>query len=72
MVGKTGFIKRQTLDLNHNRVESYSVNQSVLGRMLNYGTVVVRGTGAGVTKFSGVDNPLMYRKKAAELADQQA
>ncbi|HEX7720140.1 MAG TPA: PH domain-containing protein [Woeseiaceae bacterium] len=70
VVGKTGFIRRQTLDMNHNRVESYSVDQNVLGRMLNYGTVVVRGTGSGMTSFPQVVDPLAYRRKAAELADQ--
>ena len=39
VVHKTGFIKRQTFEMSLDKVESVDVNQSILGRILNYGDV---------------------------------
>lgn len=69
VIAKVGFIRRDTIDLNHARVESYNVSQSVLGRLLDYGTVIVSGTGGARTPIRGVANPLAFRRCAAELSD---
>jgi uncharacterized membrane protein YdbT with pleckstrin-like domain len=47
LIYKRGFINRHTVEMNLDKVESVDVNQSVLGRMLDYGTLVVQGTGHG-------------------------
>src|SRR5712671_3377565 len=47
IVHKTGFIKRRTFEMSLDKVESVDVNQSILGRLLNYGNVTVRGVGEG-------------------------
>ena len=69
VIAKTGLIKRNTIELNHSKVESFSVNQSILGRILNYGTIVINGTGGIKTPIQRVTNPLMFRKKAMEIID---
>jgi uncharacterized membrane protein YdbT with pleckstrin-like domain len=69
IIAKVGFIRRDTIDLNHSRVESYNVSQSVIGRLLDYGTVTVSGTGGARTPIRGVANPLAFRRRAAELSD---
>jgi hypothetical protein len=38
------------------------VRQSILGRMLNYGTVIVRGTGGGFNPLAYVSAPLALRR----------
>jgi hypothetical protein len=43
------------------KVESVDVRQSLLGRLLDYGTLVVRGTGAGVEPLTNVAAPLKLR-----------
>src|SRR5678816_3477080 len=45
---KVGVIQRRTLELLIRQVEAISVDQSLTGRMLNYGTITLTGTG-GVT-----------------------
>ena len=45
VIVKQGLISRQTLELNLQRVESVSVDQSILGRILGYGTITIIGTG---------------------------
>ena len=47
VVHKTGFIKRPTFEMSLDKVESVDVNQSILGRILNYGNVTMRGVGEG-------------------------
>jgi hypothetical protein len=44
-------------------VESVVVDQGVLGRMLDYGTVIVKGTGGGLEPLSMIDGPLDFRSR---------
>ncbi len=69
VVIKTGVIARKTIELNLKRVESFSVDQSILGRMFNYGTVNVLGTGGVVNKVKNVDDPLTFRAKVVAMVD---
>jgi len=48
---KTGMTSRRTLDLMLSRVESIGVEETAAGRMLGYGSVVVRGTGGTRSHF---------------------
>ncbi len=48
VISKRGFIMRNTAEMNMDKVESVKVEQSVLGRLLDYGTVTVVGTGQGL------------------------
>ena len=45
VIYKRGFITRHTVEMNMDKVASVDVDQSILGRMLDYGTVHVIGTG---------------------------
>jgi uncharacterized membrane protein YdbT with pleckstrin-like domain len=61
VVHKTGFIKRRTFEMSLDKVESVDVDQSILGRILNYGNVTVRGVGEGVETISTIASPLDFR-----------
>jgi uncharacterized membrane protein YdbT with pleckstrin-like domain len=63
VIVKTGFIRRRTAEMNMDKVESVAVNQSVLGRLLDYGSVHVRGTGEGLGQLDHIKSPLMLRNK---------
>jgi membrane protein YdbS with pleckstrin-like domain len=58
---KRGFIRRDTAEMHMEKVESVDVNQSFLGRILDYGDVTVRGTGAGLETLRQIDAPLEFR-----------
>ena len=45
IIYKRGFINRHTEEMNMDKVASVDVDQSILGRMLDYGTVHIVGTG---------------------------
>jgi len=58
---KRGFIRRDTAEMHMDKVESVDVNQSLLGRLFDYGDVTVRGTGAGLETLRLIDAPLAFR-----------
>ena len=61
VVHKTGFVKRQTFEMSVDKVESVDVNQSILGRILNYGDVTVLGVGEGGKTLDMIASPLSFR-----------
>ena len=44
VIYKKGLIRRQTNEMNMDKVESVKIDQSILGRMLDYGSVTILGT----------------------------
>ena len=58
---KRGFIRRHTVEMNMQKVESVDVDQTLLGRVFNYGNVTVRGTGSTFETIRGIDSPLRLR-----------
>lgn len=61
VIYKTGFIRRHTVEMNMDKVESVDVDQSLMGRLLDYGSVRVRGTGASLERLDRVAHPLALR-----------
>jgi len=61
VVHKTGLIKRRTFEIALDKVESVDVNQSILGRILNYGNVTIMGVGEGRETISTIASPLAFR-----------
>jgi uncharacterized membrane protein YdbT with pleckstrin-like domain len=61
VVYKSGIIARHTIEMNRAKVESVDVDQSLLGRILGYGTVQLRGTGGSLEPMAMIGNPLSLR-----------
>lgn len=61
VVYKCGFIRRHTVEMNMDKVESVDVDQSIFGRLLNYGDVTIRGTGEGWEPLRNIGAPLRLR-----------
>jgi uncharacterized membrane protein YdbT with pleckstrin-like domain len=61
VIYKTGMLKRRTIEMNRSKVETVGVDQSILGRILGYGTVVVRGTGGSFEPIAMIGDPLTFR-----------
>lgn len=68
IIAKRGFISRDTVEMNLAKVESIHVNQSLLGRMLDYGDVTIVGTGASLEPMLGIARPLELRRKLGEVS----
>jgi uncharacterized membrane protein YdbT with pleckstrin-like domain len=61
VVHKTGFIKRRTFEIALDKIESVDVEQSIMGRLLNYGDVTIMGVGEGRQTIPTISSPLAFR-----------
>ncbi len=61
VIVKTGFIRRRVFELTLKHVEAVMVTQTVLGRILSYGTVDIRGTGGLVGSYPRLMSPSRFR-----------
>jgi len=63
---KTGFVQSKTAEMFLNKIESVGVDQSISGRILGFGTIVIRGTGGSLEPFHRVSSPLRFRNEIQE------
>ena len=63
VIVKTGLIRRRTLELLLRQVEAISVDQSLLGRLLGFGSITLTGTGGVREVFHRVRDPLELRRR---------
>lgn len=63
VVIKTGFIRRHTLELLLRQIEAISVDQSLTGRLLGFGSLTLTGTGGVREVFHRVVSPLEFRRR---------
>jgi uncharacterized membrane protein YdbT with pleckstrin-like domain len=61
VIFKRGIISRYTIEMARSKVESVDVEQSIGGRIFNYGTILVRGTGGSLEPFPNIEDPLRLR-----------
>jgi uncharacterized membrane protein YdbT with pleckstrin-like domain len=64
---KRGFIARDTFEMNLSKIESVNVDQSVMGRIFNYGSVTIIGTGGTRETFHNISKPMEFRKAFQEM-----
>ena len=69
LITKTGVISRSSSDMNFNKIEGLSVDQGIVGRMIDFGTVGVRGTGGFVQRFSRIDKPFQLKRALDEAME---
>jgi uncharacterized membrane protein YdbT with pleckstrin-like domain len=68
IIYKKGFIRRQTNEMNMDKVESVQIDQSILGRMLDYGDVTILGTGEGFETLRTISSPIELRNSITGTA----
>ena len=61
VIFKRGLVSRYTIEMARSKVESVDVQQSIGGRIFNYGTILVRGTGGSLEPFPNIEDPLRLR-----------
>ena len=63
VIVKSGLANRRTIELLLSRIESIAIEEPALGRLLGYGTVIVRGTGGTPEVFPQIARPLEFREQ---------
>jgi uncharacterized membrane protein YdbT with pleckstrin-like domain len=66
VIAKFGFISRRTVEINLQRIESIQVHQGVLGRIFNFGSIIVSGAGNPQAPIPGISDPLAFRRSFTE------
>lgn len=67
-----GAVRRRTLELMLDKVEGVGVDQSLTGRLFNFGTVTITGSGGTRESFPNIAAPLEFRRQVqAQLANRR-
>jgi len=61
VIYKSGLLSRHTLEMNRSKVESIDVEQTITGRVLGFGTIIMRGTGGSFEPIRQIADPLTFR-----------
>ncbi len=70
LIAKFGAIRRETVELNLSKIESVQVKQGIVGRVLNYGDIIISGTGSTKAPIPHISDPIAFRKAFSDLNDQ--
>lgn len=70
IVLKVGMLTTRSVEMLHSKIESVAVNQTLAGRMLGYGSIVVTGSGGTREVFDGIQAPLEFRNAVSAAADR--
>jgi hypothetical protein len=69
VIARSGFWKCETIELEHKNIESFVVQQTPIGRMFNYGTVIVNGLGGARVPLVGLARPGQFRRAALQAEE---
>jgi uncharacterized membrane protein YdbT with pleckstrin-like domain len=70
VIYRTGYIARRTVEMNKDKIESIDINQSILGRLLDFGSIKVKGTGGGIEAIPNVSSPFALREHVAAIGGE--
>jgi uncharacterized membrane protein YdbT with pleckstrin-like domain len=70
VIAKFGFVKRHTVEINLDKVEALRVEQGLMGRFLNFGTIFISGAGTSVAPLPNISDPLVFRRKFMEATNR--
>ncbi|TXH86350.1 MAG: PH domain-containing protein [Rhodoferax sp.] len=71
VIVKFGFVRRSTVEININKVESIQVDQSLAGRLFDFGTLIISGAGTAQAPIPGISEPMEFRKAFIEAQEQE-
>jgi hypothetical protein len=72
VVYRKGIVSIATDEIFLDKVESVFVNQTLIGRWLNFGNITVRGIGGSWEPFKDVENPLLLRRCVQEQLEKRS
>ena len=67
---KKGVLTQDSLEMSLAKVESIAVSQGLIGRMLDYGTIFICGTGGTEEPFTGIAHPMEFRHQIQQQMDR--
>ena len=62
LISKKGIISRNASEMNLGSIESVNVDQGVIERIINVGSLKISGRGTTIVEFTSIDDPVEVRK----------
>ena len=72
VIAKFGLISRSTIEINLQKIESIQVKQGILGRIFNFGSIVVSGAGNPQAPIPGISSPMNFRRAFIDAQEDNA
>jgi uncharacterized membrane protein YdbT with pleckstrin-like domain len=72
VVVKLGVLSTRSLELLLPKIEAITVEQTLMGRLLGYGEIIVTGSGGTNERFVGIQAPLRFRQAVQAASDDAA
>lgn len=72
IVAKFGFIRRSTVEIGVRKIESIQVHQGIMGRIFNFGSIVMAGAGNPQAPIPGISQPMEFRRRFLEQQEASA
>lgn len=69
VIAKFGLVSRSTIEMNLAKIESVRVDQSVLGRLFGFGSIIVVGTGSSMDPIRFIADPIPFRQAIQAATD---
>ena len=69
VIAKFGLIARSTVEMNLAKIESVRVEQTVLGRLFGFGSIIVTGTGSTMDPIRFIADPIAFRQAIQAATD---
>ena len=63
VLAKHGFIERESIETLLSKIEAISVDQGIIGRVFDYGSITITGTGGTEESFPRISQPLEFRRQ---------
>jgi uncharacterized membrane protein YdbT with pleckstrin-like domain len=71
-VAKFGFISRHTMEMNLSKIETIQVRQGLLGRIFDFGSLIISGAGIPQEPIPGISQPMEFRRAVLEAQENAA
>jgi uncharacterized membrane protein YdbT with pleckstrin-like domain len=69
LIAKYGAISRSTFEIMIGRVTGVNFEQTMMGRILGYGTVLVHGAGGDISPFDVLSNPQLFQRALMDVVE---
>jgi uncharacterized membrane protein YdbT with pleckstrin-like domain len=69
VIAKFGLIARSTVEMNLAKIESVRVEQTVMGRLFGFGSIIVTGTGSTMDPIRFIADAIAFRQAIQAATD---
>jgi uncharacterized membrane protein YdbT with pleckstrin-like domain len=69
LIAKYGLVSTHSIEIRFDKIETVRVSQGLLGRMLNYGDIIVTGTGSTFDPIRGIASATKFRTALNQAMD---